>query len=226
MHSFVFYSFFLPYGSLQKLISCWRLCFTSIIYFFRKFPWEAPEFHPHKGLEELPGSPRDRSHHHREGPEEHRNTFRGGVYPEDRRRSPPFPDDLQFVRHHPELYQERLSPRHDTMRYESQRLSPPKEGAFDMDRRRGGFREHFQRFEDRGQREPGMSWRREEQGRGRGKFRDSSPSMRYGDQRAGERGRTTGQGPSRGRQRENPHQERATSFQRPRREMDDADHLG
>ncbi|KAM6900095.1 uncharacterized protein FYW49_016640 [Xenentodon cancila] len=112
------------------------------------------------------------------------------------------------------------------MRNDNLRLSPLKEGAFDKDRHRGRSREHFQRFDSRGQREPGMSWRREEQDRGQGRFRDSSPSMRYDDQRGGEGGRRATQGPGGGRQRENPHHRRGTHFHRPRREMDDADHVG
>lgn len=123
----------------------------------------------------------------------------------------------------------------------------------DGDRRRGGLREHFRSFENRGrlphsapssarerlpqtprshtdhqQREPAMGWR-EEQGRGRGRFRDLSPSARTEDQRGGagrERGRRNAQGPNRDRRREDPHQERNPTFKRQRREMDDTNHLG
>ncbi|KAM4534472.1 uncharacterized protein PAE49_022665 isoform 3-T3 [Odontesthes bonariensis] len=222
---------------------------------YRRFPWEEPDFDPHKVLAELDGTPWDRRHRFREGPEELVDSFREEMYPEEQRRSSPFPDNHQYGRqHHPEkeeFYHRRLSPRHDGMRFEHQRLTPLDDGWFDTERRRGGFREHFQKFEnketlsksplrvkreellptsrshsDHQQREPGTSWWREEQGRGQGRFRDFSP--RSADQRAGdrERGRWTTQGPNRGRQRENPHHERAPPFKRPRREMDDADHLG
>uniref|UniRef100_A0A4W6G2C6 BCLAF1 and THRAP3 family member 3 n=1 Tax=Lates calcarifer TaxID=8187 RepID=A0A4W6G2C6_LATCA len=72
-----------------------------------------------------------------------------------------------------------------------------------------------------------MGWRREEQGRGRGRFRGVSPGGRIDDQRVGagrERGRRSAQGPNRGRRRED--QERNPHFKRQRREMDDTDHLG
>ncbi|XP_072234127.1 uncharacterized protein [Leuresthes tenuis] len=222
---------------------------------YRRFPWEEPDFDPHKVLAELDGTPWDRRHRFREGPEELVDSFREDMYPEGQRRSSPFPDNHQYGRqHHPdkeEFYHRRLSPHHDGIRFENQRLTPLDDGGFDTERRRGGFREHFQKFEsketlsksplrikreellptsrshlDHQQRETGTSWWREEQGKGQGRFRDFSP--RSGDQRAGdrERGKWTTQGPNRARQRENPHHERAPPFKRPRREMDDADHLG
>ncbi|XP_061569895.1 BCLAF1 and THRAP3 family member 3 [Cololabis saira] len=193
---------------------------------YRRFPWEEHEFGPDKTLEELQGNGCDRSRRLREEPEEPRDVFREDFYPERRRRSPPFLDDHQFNRHHSDFHHGRPAPRHDAMRSDDQRLSPPKEGAFDVDRHRGRFREPFQKFEGRGQRQPGMGWRREEQDRGQAKFRDPSPSMHYDDQRGGGRGRRATPGPHRGRQRENPHHKRGSSFHRPRREMDDADHLG
>ena len=118
--------------------------------------------------------------------------------------------------------------------------------------RRGWYRENFQSFENRArsphspprlarerlpptpksyhqQREPGMGWRREEPGRGRGRYRNPSPSVRSDDQRAGpgrEGGRRNMQGPNRDRQREDSHQERNPPFKRQRREMDDDSQLG
>ncbi|XP_070783925.1 bcl-2-associated transcription factor 1 [Enoplosus armatus] len=222
---------------------------------YRRFPWEEPNFDPHKVLAVLKGNPSDRSHRSREDSEEHWDHFREDMYPEDHRRSPTFTDDHQF-RHqrHPnqeELYRGRPSPHHDVMGHDDRRLSPLRDG--DGDRRRGGFRQHFQSFErgrsphlsqklmrerlpvtprshsDHQQREPGMGWRREEQGRGRERVRDLSPSARSDDQRRGagrERGRRNIQGPSRDRRREDSHQERNPPFKRQRRQMDDVNHLG
>lgn len=231
--------------------------FFSNISFLRRFPWEEPDFDPHKVLAELDGNPTDRNHRPREDPEEHWDYFREDMYPEGQRRSPPFPEDRPFVhQRHPnqeEFYRRRPSPRHDEMGYDDRRLSPVRDGG-DGDGRGGGFRDHLQSFENRGrlpqspprltrerlpmtprphsdhqQREPGMGWRREEQGRGRGRFRDLSPSARSDDQRGGagrERGRRNTQVPNRGRRREDLHQERNPLFKRQRREMDGANHLG
>ncbi|XP_044031931.1 BCLAF1 and THRAP3 family member 3 isoform X2 [Siniperca chuatsi] len=225
---------------------------------YRRFPWEEPDFDPYKVLAELDGNPLERRHRSREAPEEHWDYFREDMYPEDQRRSPPFPDDRQSGhQRHPnqeEFYRRRPSPNHDVIGYDDRRLSPRRDGGGDGDRRRGGFRQHFQSFEIRGrsphspprlmrerlpgtprsrsdsqQREPGTGWRREEQGRGRGRFRDLSPSARSDDQRGGagrERGRRNIQGPNRDRQREDSHQQRNPLVKRQRREMDDASHLG
>uniref|UniRef100_A0A8C4HF39 BCLAF1 and THRAP3 family member 3 n=1 Tax=Dicentrarchus labrax TaxID=13489 RepID=A0A8C4HF39_DICLA len=225
---------------------------------YRRFPWEEPDFDPYKVLAELDGDQLDRSHRPREDPEEHLDYFREDMYPEAQRRSSPFADDRHFVhQRHPnqeEFYRRRPSPQRDAMGYDDRRLTPLRDGGVDGDRRRGGFREHFQSFENRGrsphtppmvkrerlpptprshadhqQREPEMGWRREEQGRGRGRFRDLSPSVRSDDQRGGagrERGRRNTQGPNRDRRREESHQERNPSFKRQRREMDDGNHLG
>lgn len=226
---------------------------------YRRFPWEEPDFDPHKVIAELDGNPSDRSYRHREDPEEHWDYFREDMYPEGQRRSPPFPDDRRF-RHqrHPnqeEFYRRRPSPHHDGMGFDDdRRLSPPRDGEGEVEKRRGGFKELFQQFENRGrspqsplrlkrerlpqiprshsdhqQREPGLGWRREEEGRGRGRFSDLSPSARSDDQRAGagrERGRRNTQGPDRDRRREDSHQERTPPFKRQRREMDDTTHLG
>lgn len=180
------------------------------------------------------------------------------MYREGERRSPPFSDDWSFVhQRHPnqeEFYRRRPSPHHDTMGYDDRRLSPLRDGGGDGDRCREGFGEQSKGFENRGrsphsplrlprerlpptprshsdhqQREPGMGWRREEQGRGRGRFRDLSPSARSDDQRWGagwERGRRNTQGPNRERPREDSHQEKNPPFKRQRREMDDGSQLG
>ncbi|XP_008277294.1 uncharacterized protein CXorf23 isoform X2 [Stegastes partitus] len=205
-------------------------------------------------LAELDGIPTDRSHNFREGPEEPRDYFRKEMYPEGQRRSPSFSDDHQFVRRpdQEEFYHRRPSPHHGAMRYEDRRLPPPHDGGSDVDRRRGGFREHLQSFETRtrspqsppklmrerltptprshsAQREPVMGWRREEPGRGRGRLRDVSPGTRSDNQRAAEdreREKRSTQGSNRGRQRENPHHDRSLPFKRQRREMDDASQLG
>ncbi|KAM7369603.1 hypothetical protein PAMP_010913 [Pampus punctatissimus] len=216
---------------------------------YRRFPWDEPDFDPYKVLAELDGNPLDRSHHPREDPEEHWDYFRADVYPEGQRRSPPFPSD-----HQEEFYRRRRSLHHDVMDYGDQRFSPKRDSGEDVDRRRGGFREDFQSFESRGrsplsplrlareslppapkfhpdhsQRETGIGWRREEQGRHRGRFRDLSPSVRSDDQRgvAGrERGRRNAQATNRDRRQEDPSQERNLPFKRQRREMDDVNHLG
>ncbi|XP_008277295.1 uncharacterized protein CXorf23 isoform X3 [Stegastes partitus] len=221
---------------------------------YRRFPWEEPDFDAHRLLAELDGIPTDRSHNFREGPEEPRDYFRKEMYPEGQRRSPSFSDDHQFVRRpdQEEFYHRRPSPHHGAMRYEDRRLPPPHDGGSDVDRRRGGFREHLQSFETRtrspqsppklmrerltptprshsAQREPVMGWRREEPGRGRGRLRDVSPGTRSDNQRAAEdreREKRSTQGSNRGRQRENPHHDRSLPFKRQRREMDDASQLG
>ncbi|XP_075936944.1 uncharacterized protein LOC142937750 [Anarhichas minor] len=229
---------------------------------YRRFPWEEPDFDPHKVVAELDGNPSQRSHRSREDPEEHWNYVREDMHPEAPRRTSPFPDDRHFGhQRHPnqeEFYRQRPSPRHSVTSFdEDRRLSPLHDdggGGGGGGRRRGGFRELFQRYENRErflqspprlareklpltprphpdhqQREPGISSRREEQGRGRGRFRDLSPSGRSEDQRGGagrERGRKPAQGPYRDRRREDSHQERNPTFKRQRREMDDATHLG
>ncbi|XP_039646144.1 uncharacterized protein zgc:112982 isoform X3 [Perca fluviatilis] len=227
---------------------------------YRRFPWEEPDFDPHKVLAELDGNPSDRSHRPRGDPEEHWDYSREDMYPEGQRRSPPFPDDHEFVHHrHPnqeEFYRRRPpSPHLDVMGFDDdRRLSPLRDGEVGGDRRREGFKELFQRFENRArlpqsplrisrerlpptpkshsdhqQREAGIGWKREEQGRGRGRFRDQSPNARLDDQRGGtgrERGRRSTQGPIRDRRREDSHHERTPPFKRQRRQMDDAIHLG
>ncbi|XP_027130138.1 BCLAF1 and THRAP3 family member 3 [Larimichthys crocea] len=233
---------------------------------YRRFPWEEPDFDPYKVLAELDGDQMDRSHHSREHPEGDLDYCREDMYPEDQRRSPPSSDDHHFAhQRHPdqeEFYRRRLSPHRDPMGYDERSLSPLHDEGVEEDRRGGGgrgrgggFREHFQGFENRmrlshspprlmrerlppaprphpdhQQREPGMGWRREEQGRGRGRFRDLSPSARSDDQRGGGAGREGGrrntQGPHRDRRREDSHQERNLPFKRQRREMDGDSHLG
>lgn len=230
-----------------------------LIYFFRRFPWEEPDFDPYKVVAGLDGDELDRKQRLREDPEEHLDYFREDSYPEGQRRSPLFSDDRHFGhQRHPnqeDFHRRRPSPHRDVMGYDNRRLSPlPHDGGGDGDRHREGFREHFQSFENRGrpsqspprltrerlpptprshsdhqQREPGVGWRREEQGRGRGRFKDLSPHVRSDDQRRGagwDRGRRNTQGPGRGRQREESHQERNPPFKRQRREMDDGNHLG
>ncbi|XP_030612205.1 BCLAF1 and THRAP3 family member 3-like isoform X2 [Archocentrus centrarchus] len=217
---------------------------------YRRLPWEEPGFDPHRVIADM-----DRRDRLREGSGEIRENFREDMYPEEQRRSPLFTGDRRFGRQpypdREEFHHRRLSPSHD-LRYEDRSLSPLRDGGFDGDRRRGGFREDSQRFENKGplpqsslsftrerlpptqrshsdQKESGMGWRREEQGRDRARFRDLSPSLKSDDPRAGgdrERGRRSTQGPNRGRQRENPHHERGLPFKRQRREMDVASHLG
>ncbi|XP_012706700.2 BCLAF1 and THRAP3 family member 3 isoform X1 [Fundulus heteroclitus] len=206
---------------------------------YRRFPWEEPDFDPHKVIAELDGTPRDRGPHPREGPEDFMDPYREERYPGGPRRSPSRGDAPFRHRRHPdheEFHPWRPSPHHDTMRSENRRFSPQDEGF------RGGFRDDFQRCDDRGgapqpppqgvrgspprsftdhqQRKAGMGWRREEPGR----FRDFSPGMRSGDQRAEdlEREGRFPQHPDRGRQREN----QRPPFKRPRREMEAADHPG
>lgn len=220
---------------------------------YRRFPWEEPDFDPHKVLAELDVDPMDRSHHR----ENYSDYAREDMFQAGQRRSSPFSDDRHFAHHrHPsqeEIYRRRPSPYHDTMGCDGQRLSPhpDREG----DRFREGFRENFQSFEsrersphsplrlernslpptprshsDRQQRDPGMGWRREEQGRDRGRFRDLSPSDRSEEHRAGagrERERRNTPGSHRDRRgREDSHQERPPPFRRDRRDMDDGYHLG
>ncbi|XP_034717592.1 BCLAF1 and THRAP3 family member 3 isoform X2 [Etheostoma cragini] len=227
---------------------------------YRKFPWEEPGFDPHKVLADLDGSPSNRSRRSRDDPEEHWDYSREDMYPEGQRRSPPFPDDHKFVRHrHPnqeEFHRRRpQSPRLNVVGFDEDRgLSQLRDGGVEGDRRREGFKDLFQRFENRArlpqsplrisrerlpatpkshsdhqQREPGTGWKREDQGRGPGRFRDQSHNTRLDDQRGGEgreRGRRGTQGPNRDRRRENSHHERIPPFKRQRRQMDDAAHLG
>ncbi|XP_071340548.1 BCLAF1 and THRAP3 family member 3 [Trachinotus anak] len=223
---------------------------------YKRFPWEEPDFDPYKVLAELHGNPLDRSERIRKDPEEHRDYFREDMYPVDERRPPPFSDDRQFARRRrpgeEEFYHRRPSPHYDVL-YDDRRLSPLRNEGGDGERRRGGFREHFQSFDsrervthspsslvrerlpqtprshtDHQEREAGVGWRGE-QGRGRGRFRDLSPSARTDDQRGGagrERGRRNALDPNRDRRRQDPHQERNPPFKRQRREMDVASHLG
>ncbi|XP_029282238.1 BCLAF1 and THRAP3 family member 3 [Cottoperca gobio] len=226
---------------------------------YRRFPWDEPDFDPHKVVAELEGNPSERSHRPREDLEEHWDYFREDRHPEAQRRSSAlFQDDRQFGhQRHPnqeEFYRRRPpSPRRDAAGFDDdRRLFPPHDG--EGGRHRAGFRELFQSFENRHrlsqsppmltrerlpptsrshsdhqQREPGVGWRRGEQGRGRGRFRDLSPSARLDDQRGGaamERGRRNTQRPNSDRRREDSHQERNAPFKRQRREMDGATHLG
>lgn len=181
------------------------------------------------------------------------------MYPEDQRRSPYFQNDHQFRDRRPpdwkEFHHRRPSPHRDLMGYDDRGLSPRRDIGGDGDRWRGEFREQFQGFKNRGRsptsplrlprerslptsqshsdqqhREPWVDRRREELGRGRGRFRDISPAARPDDKRGGpgrERGgRRFAQGPNRDRRREEPHLERKLPLKRPRREMDDAKHAG
>ncbi|CAJ1081740.1 LOW QUALITY PROTEIN: BCLAF1 and THRAP3 family member 3-like [Xyrichtys novacula] len=199
-----------------------------------------------------------RHHHHpREAPEERWKYTREDMHPEDHRRSPSFRDDRQFGHHHhpnqEEFYHRRPSPHHDVSQYENRRLSPS-HGGGDVDRRVGGFREAYPNYDNRGrsphsplrlkrerlpptprsgvdhqEREPGMGWRRGGQGRGRGRFRDLSPSESSDDQRGGagrERGRRNTQGFNRDKHWEDSHQQRNPQFKRQRREMEDNDQPG
>lgn len=201
----------------------------------------------------------DRTHHLREVPEEDyiRDYFREDMYPEGQRRSPHFLDDrhLRDQHHHDknEFYLRRPSPHRDVVGCNDRRLSPVHEAGGDGERHRGGFREQFQRFQNRGrspysplrldrdrslptsqphsdqqQREPGIGWRREEQDRGRGRFRDLNPRARVDEKRGGpgreREGRRNAQGLN--RRREEPHRDRNPPLKRQRRDMDDANHLG
>ncbi|XP_047468239.1 BCLAF1 and THRAP3 family member 3 isoform X2 [Mugil cephalus] len=221
---------------------------------YRRFPWEEPNFDPHHALTELDGETLDRNKKFREYPV---NYFREDMYPEGRRRSSHFPD-YHNLRHRPhidheEFYHRRPPPHHDVMHYEDPRLSPLHDGRGDGDRHRGEFTEDLQSFENRGrlpqspkriarerlppipkshsdhqQNELAMGWRKEEQGRGRGRFIDNTPSTRSDEERAGsdrERGRSE-QGPNKSRPRENPHHKRSLPLKRQRREMDDSNRLG
>uniref|UniRef100_A0A665UQ63 BCLAF1 and THRAP3 family member 3 n=1 Tax=Echeneis naucrates TaxID=173247 RepID=A0A665UQ63_ECHNA len=218
---------------------------------YRRFPWEEPDFDTDKVLKVLDGNPPERSQRHRKDHEEHWDSLEEDVYSEGQRRPPPFPDDRQFAHHHRpdgELYH-----RGSSSHYAHRRLSPPRNLGGNGDRRREGFSEHFQSFGKRGrltdsppslmrerllqnssphsdhlQRDERMSWRGE-QGKGQGKFRDLSPSVRTEGGRGGagrERGRRNMQGPNRDRRRLDSHQERSPHFKRQRRELDDTDPLG
>ncbi|KAF6718669.1 uncharacterized protein FQA47_004467 [Oryzias melastigma] len=179
--------------------------------------------------------PRSRSPNYRRFPSEQRD-FDPDRVPLDRNHHDRFPDEPRFGhQRHPDqgrLPHRRPPPPPDATYYDD------RDGGYEVDRHRGESREHFQRFENRQQsptwsqredfpfrghhqRKPGMDWRREDQGRGRGGFRDSSPGMRPDDRRGGYRGRWTGQGPNRGRFRDSLHHDRGSPLKRPRREMDE-----
>uniref|UniRef100_A0A8C7ZVA9 BCLAF1 and THRAP3 family member 3 n=1 Tax=Oryzias sinensis TaxID=183150 RepID=A0A8C7ZVA9_9TELE len=185
--------------------------------------------------------PRSRSPNYRRLPSGQRDFSPDRVL-SDRKHHDPFPDDPLFgPQHH--LDQGRLPPCRPLpppvpMYYEKRRLSPPRDGGYEVDRHRGETREHVQRNENRRrsptwsqreefsfrghhQRKPGMNWRGEDQGRGRGGFRDSSPGMRPDEGRGGYRGRWTGQGPNGGRFRDGLRHERGAPLKGPRREMDE-----
>ncbi|KAM9332101.1 uncharacterized protein KZ484_017308 [Pholidichthys leucotaenia] len=220
---------------------------------YRKLPWKEPNFIPFRAPTGRDEFPMDRGHSFRRGPEEFRENFREAPYPEGGRRSPSFQDDNLFEhqRHldQEEFHRRRHSPHLDEMHHEDWKFAPPQDGGFNVDGRRGGFREDFQRIKNRGTsppglsrerlpstpgfhpddqgRESGMGWRRDEQSRGRGRFRNFS--SRSDDLRAGgdgERGMRNTHGPDRGRQEESPLHDRGLPFKRPRREMDDNDYLG
>ncbi|XP_029979643.1 BCLAF1 and THRAP3 family member 3 isoform X2 [Sphaeramia orbicularis] len=223
---------------------------------YRMFPWDEPDFDPHKVIAELHGMPQGRRHGSGEDPEEHWDYLRGDMSPDGRRRSPPFRGDHHFPheRHPEEFYRRRLSPFQDVIDYGDQRFSPQHNIGVEGDRCGERFRQHFEDFEDRRrsqspvrlqrerlplsprsqsdqlQRHHGMEWRREDQGRSRGKFSDHSPGGRSDDQRGGvgrERGQRNAQSPNKNRRREAPRMEqRNPPFKRHRREMDDASHLG
>lgn len=227
MHFLKFFFFFLQFVTFS---------FLSPLCFFRGFPWEEPDFDLRKVVEELDELPRD--HRFRRGSEEHRGTFRDAMYPGGHKIPPLFPDDPHLGR--PRLPDQSLcrqsaSPHRGEMPY------PPLDDRGLDDRRRRGFLEDVQSFENReafpqGERlsstprEAGMSLRRQERGRGRGqgRFEDFNPSERSSDQRVGdmERGRRSSPVPFRGRQRENPQHERGPALKRPRGEVDDVDRSG
>ncbi|KAM9839399.1 uncharacterized protein ACBR49_016430 isoform 2-T2 [Aulostomus maculatus] len=212
---------------------------------YRRFPWEERNFDPYKVLAELDGSAMDRS----PPPRDRRSYYRES--PEGQRRSPPYqdPGGQQRQLDQEEFYRRRPSPHSDTADYGDRRFLPQHDGGSDSGRHRGGFREDFQSFESwrRSSRSPprlpreklpptpkthldhspmlaGTSWRREEQVRGRARFRDLSPGVKSDDQRGAgrERGRKS---THKGQQRDDLHLE-CPPFKRHRREMDDPEHLG
>lgn len=204
----------------------------------RRFPWDEPDFDPDKVLAELDRIPLHRSPHPREDFKEYRPNYREDIRLGDERRSSPFPDGHQLGRQHyqdlEELFRRTPSPHHDEMSYTERSLSPRPDGGGDNERKRGGFRKHALSFERRGRspysplRErspPGMGWRRDQQGRGRGRPRDLNLRPRSEDL-GSEGGRRDAQVLNRGRRRENPSQERHPPFKRHRKEMNDATALG
>ncbi|XP_057680813.1 eukaryotic translation initiation factor 3 subunit A [Corythoichthys intestinalis] len=112
----------------------------------------------------------------------------------------------------------RLSPQRDVPNHHVPRGSPQRDGGFDADRQRKGFREEFQRFNNRGrpQNSPlrfpreelpmpvsnlAQGWGRDGEGWGQGRSRDCSPSVRY-DEQMGSRRERNDEGLNRSRQRE------------------------
>ncbi|XP_074549589.1 uncharacterized protein LOC141807454 isoform X2 [Halichoeres trimaculatus] len=198
-----------------------------------------------------------RHHHRRRDSEERWSYGRDDMHSEGQRRTPPFQYDRQF-RHQRHPNQEGFhhrgpSPHHDVSGYENKRIPPLLDALEDGGRHIGGFREAYPNYENRGrsnspprlkrerlpptprsnqdhqEREPGMGWMREEQGRGRVRLRDVSPGERSDDQRGGagmERGRRSTQGLNRDKQWEDSYQQRNQRFKRQRREMEDTDHAG
>ncbi|XP_076019610.1 uncharacterized protein LOC143010910 [Genypterus blacodes] len=194
----------------------------------RKFPWDEPDFDPHKVLAGLEGIPQHRSPHPREDFKEYRPSHRAAVCLADERRSSPFPDR----QHHQdeELYHRMPSPHREEMSHTERRLSPRPDGGGEANRRRGGFRKLTPSFERVG-RSPhsplrerslsAMGWRRDQRGRGGGRPRDLHPRLRREDLRGGagsEAGRRDAQDSN--RQRGTPPEERPHPFKRHRRELD------
>lgn len=122
----------------------------------RRFPWDDPDFDPHKVLAELDRMPKDRNRHPREDLDEWAY-LNEDIHSEDQRRSPSFPDDHQSGhQHHPDLEElyRRTPPSHPhELGYAERRRLSPKQAHQRRDgggdRGRGAFREHFKNFENR-----------------------------------------------------------------------------
>lgn len=223
-------------------------------------PWDEPGFDCHKILNDLDRDWSDRGHEARPSPGGRSGYFRGDEFSEDHRRSPPFAGDQHFEHHHlpnqGQWERRRLSPPPPTMAARDRwRVSPQRGGGRHGMRGMRGMR--GKGFESQGRSphspprpprelsplmprpppyhrpsDPGASWRREEQDRGRDRFRDFTPGGRRSEEPGGggagrERARRSPLGPSRERRDPECHQERNAAFKRKRREMEeDKRHFG
>ncbi|KAM9774878.1 pre-mRNA 3' end processing protein WDR33 isoform X3 [Syngnathus typhle] len=170
--------------------------------------------------------------------------FGEDMFPEAHRRSSPSPQDHFWRQRNQEGdFPRKPSPRRDFKDHHVPRSSPQRDGGFNADRQRRGFREDFQNVNSRAtskcspprfRREPlpllprshsehsqeAPAWRRDEW-RGQGQLRDASPSVRSEEQR-GSRTEGNVEGLNRSRQRQDVH----PPLKRPRREMDGQHHSG
>ncbi|XP_051910832.1 BCLAF1 and THRAP3 family member 3 [Hippocampus zosterae] len=200
----------------------------------RRFPWD--EHRPYRGSAERHRGPSD----WRPNARDDECRFGEDMFPQGHRKVPPPQDSFWRQRDQEGSFHRRPSPQRNFK--DRPRGSPQRDGGFDPDRPRRGFRENVHSFNSRGRSpcshprfrgEPlptnGLSdhsqgapdWRRDSDWRCQGRFRHASPGVRSEEQRASRREKST-EGLNRSRQREDDQ----PALKRPKSEIDGQHHSG